>query len=219
MTDISVSQKIIQLRKDYAGEELVVANMFENPVAQFETWMEKAVECKGNDPNAMVLATVGPEGIPSSRVVLLRGFGDDGFQFFTNYGSRKSKEIEYNPLVSATFYWPEIMKQVRLEGKAYKLTEKESDEYFASRPRNSQIGAWASPQSEVLESRKVLEQKYDELISKFEGAEVPRPSGWGGYTIKPDYFEFWQGRADRLHDRISYQKNKDNSWTIIRLSP
>jgi pyridoxamine 5'-phosphate oxidase len=188
-------------------------------VEQFGSWLEKAIECKGNDPNSMVLATVGSSGIPATRVVLLRGFGEDGFRFFTNYASRKSKEIEYNPLVSLAFYWPEIMKQVRIEGKAYKLPEADSDAYFNSRPRDSQIGAWASLQSDPLESRQILEQKYEDYKMKFEGTQVPRPAGWGGYIIKPFYFEFWQGRASRLHDRVAYQKNEDENWTVIRLSP
>ncbi|MGI8892179.1 MAG: pyridoxamine 5'-phosphate oxidase [Bacteroidia bacterium] len=219
MSEGTISERILKLRNDYAGEELVVADMSANPVEQFEDWMEKAIQCQGNDPNAMVLATAGPSGIPSSRVVLLRGFGEDGFNFFTNYASRKSKEIEYNPQVSLAFYWPEIMKQVRIEGKAFKLPETSSDEYFNSRPRESQIGAWASLQSDPLESRQVLEKKYEEYKKKFEGKDVPRPGGWGGFTVKPFYFEFWQGRANRLHDRIIYQKNDEGSWTAIRLSP
>lgn len=219
MEEGTLSQRIIQLRKDYAGEELVVAEMAANPIDQFALWMEKAIGCKGNDPNAMVLATVGPGGIPSTRVVLLRGFDESGFQLFTNYASRKAKEIEYNPMVSATFYWPEIMKQVRIEGKAFKVSESISDEYWRSRPRETQIGAWASLQSDPLESRQLLEKKYEEFKNKFEGKDVPRPAGWGGFTISPFYFEFWQGRVNRLHDRIAYQKNDGENWTVIRLSP
>ena len=209
-------KSIKDLRTDYQKSELNVNDLTEEPITLFQQWINQAITYS-NDANAFVLSTVNSNGVPSSRVLLLRDATEKGFSFFTNYSSRKSQEIEVNPNVCMNFFWPEMERQVRINGSISRLSEQESDDYFNSRPYESRIGAWCSPQSQVIESREVLENKIQELKKKFPN-EVPRPENWGGYTIVPNEIEFWQGRASRLHDRFLYNKEGEN-WTINRLAP
>lgn len=190
----------------------------EDPFEQFELWLTEAIAKDLHEPNAMVLSTADDSGRPSSRVVLLRGFDQQGFTFFTNYDSRKAAEIAKNPQAALLFYWADLSKQVRVEGSIAKAPEQISDEYFASRPRASQLGAIASPQSSVIENRLQLEEKYAALKDEYGDHEIARPENWGGYIVKPDLFEFWQGRASRLHDRLRYTRSGDE-WSIERLAP
>jgi pyridoxamine 5'-phosphate oxidase len=212
------SKKLEKLRRDYSGEELREALLSPNPITQFESWFDQALKAGVAEPHTMILATVSPDGSPSARVVLLRGVDEDGFTFYTNYGSRKSKEISANPKVAVVFYWHEIDRQVRAEGTAVRLKGAESDRYFAARPRESQIAAWASSQSSVLSGRSELEERYKEFDLKFRDMPVPRPENWGGFKIKPTRVEFWQGRPGRLHDRVLYVANA-GAWEISRLAP
>ncbi|MGB2279019.1 MAG: pyridoxamine 5'-phosphate oxidase [Flavobacteriales bacterium] len=209
-------KSIKDLRTDYQKSELNVKDLTEEPITLFQQWLSQAITYS-NDANAFVLSTVNSNAVPSSRVLLLRDATEKGFSFFTNYSSRKSQEIEVNPNVCMNFFWPEMERQVRINGSISRLSEQESDDYFNSRPYESRIGAWCSPQSQVIESREVLENKIQELKKKYPN-EVPRPENWGGYTIVPNEIEFWQGRASRLHDRFLYNKEGEN-WTINRLAP
>jgi pyridoxamine 5'-phosphate oxidase len=209
-------KSIKNLRTDYQKSELNVKDLTEEPITLFQQWLSQAITYS-NDANAFVLSTVNSNAVPSSRVLLLRDATEKGFSFFTNYSSRKSQEIEVNPNVCMNFFWPEMERQVRINGSISRLSEQESDDYFNSRPYESRIGAWCSPQSQVIESREVLENKIQELKKKYP-YEVPRPENWGGYTIVPNEIEFWQGRASRLHDRFLYKKEGEN-WTINRLAP
>tara|TARA_B100001939_G_scaffold340998_1_gene349995 strand:- start:189 stop:821 length:633 start_codon:yes stop_codon:yes gene_type:complete len=209
-------KSIKDLRTDYLKSELNVKDLTEEPIILFQQWLTQAI-AYSDDANAFVLSTVNSNGVPSSRVLLLRDATKKGFSFFTNYSSRKSQEIEVNPNVCMNFFWPEMERQVRINGSISRLSEQESDDYFISRPYESRIGAWCSPQSQVIESRDVLENKIQELKKKYPN-EVPRPKNWGGFTILPNEIEFWQGRASRLHDRFLYSKEGEN-WTINRLAP
>ena len=209
-------KSIKDLRTDYLKSELNVEDLAEEPVTLFKKWLSQAISYS-NDANAFVLSTVNSYGFPSSRVLLLRDVTQKGFSFFTNYSSRKSQEIEVNPNVCMNFFWPEMERQVRINGSINRLSEKESDDYFNSRPYESRIGAWSSPQSQVIKSREVLEKKIKELKKKYP-YDVPRPENWGGYFIIPNEIEFWQGRASRLHDRFLYKKEGE-SWMINRLAP
>ena len=209
-------KSIKDLRTDYQKSELNVKDLTEEPITLFQQWLSQAITYS-NDANAFVLSTVNSNGVPSSRVLLLRDATEKGFSFFTNYSSRKSQEIEVNPNVCMNFFWPEMERQVRINGSISRLSEQESDDYFNSRPYESRIGAWCSPQSQVIESREVLENKIQELKKKYPN-EVPRPENWGGFSIVPNEIEFWQGRASRLHDRFLYKKEGEN-WTINRLAP
>lgn len=209
-------KSIKDLRTDYQKSELNVKDLTEEPITLFQQWLSQAITYS-NDANAFVLSTVNSNAVPSSRVLLLRDATEKGFSFFTNYSSRKSQEIEVNPNVCMNFFWPEMERQVRINGSISRLSEQESDDYFNSRPYESRIGAWCSPQSQVIESREVFENKIQELKKKYPN-EVPRPENWGGYTIVPNEIEFWQGRASRLHDRFLYNKEGEN-WTINRLAP
>jgi pyridoxamine 5'-phosphate oxidase len=207
------------IRKNYSLEQLNEKNMRKNPLEQFEIWLNNALERRVNEPNAMNLSTVHENGRPASRIVLLRGFYKKGLVFYTNYLSRKGTELMSNPYAALTFFWAELEKQVRIEGKVIKVSKAMSDGYFRSRPRESQIGAWASHQSEVLKSRGELEKMVENLTLKYAGKTIPRPRYWGGYCLIPDKIEFWQGRPNRLHDRILYEITKGNRWKISRLSP
>jgi pyridoxamine 5'-phosphate oxidase len=205
------------LRREYTSAGLREQDCDPSPVRQFAKWFQDALAANLPDPNAMTLATCPPGGRPSARIVLLKGVDERGFSFFTNYLSRKGQELEANPLASLVFFWPDIERQVRVEGKVEKVTPNESDEYHQTRPRGNQLGAWCSEQSEVVAGREVLETRLRELERKYP-AEVPRPPHWGGYRLAPDMIEFWQGRPNRLHDRIRYRL-AHGSWIMERLSP
>ena len=195
-------------------------NIDASPIRQFQTWYDE-VRAQGvseQDAISMTLTTAAKDGQPSARVVLLKSFDDSGFVFFTNYQSRKGRELAENPRASLLFYWSLLWRQVRIEGVVEKISAGESENYFQSRPLGSKLGAWASPQSEVVESRETLEARFAELQKSF-GADVPRPEHWGGYRLKPNSIEFWQGRDNRLHDRLRYRLKDDGSWVIERLAP
>lgn len=209
---------LADFRKEYSDRGLRREELNADPVAQFSEWFQQATELSVHEPNAMTLATVDEEGMPFQRTVLLKYYDKDGFVFFTNYGSRKSKQIAINPKVSLLFPWITLERQVIIQGTAEKISTAESLKYFTSRPRESQIGAWVSNQSEVITSRKFLMQKLAEIREKFNHGEIPLPSFWGGYRVQPQSIEFWQGGPARLHDRFLYQK-EDNTWNISRLSP
>jgi pyridoxamine 5'-phosphate oxidase len=205
------------LRRDFTKTSFDEKDANNNPFKQFETWFEEAIKSKANEPNGMVLSTVNKKGRPSSRIVLLRGMDNHGFNFFTNYDSRKGKELKENPYGCLLFFWPELERQIRIEGKIEIAPTKISDEYFVIRPRNSRIGACASPQSKVLKNRQELEKMVDAINAKYT-TDVPRPKNWGGYILKANYYEFWQGRQSRLHDRICYTL-KSKQWVKQRLAP
>lgn len=209
---------INNLRHDFTKRTLDKSDVNADPILQFEKWFKEAVEAKVNEPNAMSISTVSDEGKPSSRIVLLRNFNEDGFVFYTNYNSRKGIEISKNPNAALLFFWPELERQVRIEGTLKKQSPEESNAYFDSRPRESKLGAWSSEQSQPIEDRQVLDKAYEANAKKFPGEVIPRPPFWGGYVLHPISIEFWQGRASRLHDRIRYT-NEDQQWKLERLSP
>jgi pyridoxamine 5'-phosphate oxidase len=205
-------------RREYEAGGIDVADVLQDPIAQFTRWFEEARAAHVVEPEAMVLSTVDAAARPSARFVLLRGLDERGFSFFTNYESAKARDIEVNPNVALTFGWLEIHRQVRIAGTAEPLGEAGSDEYFATRPRGAQIGAWASPQSAVLRGREELERRVAETEERFGADPVPRPEHWGGYLVRPGTVEFWQGRPNRLHDRLRYRRDGD-AWVIERLAP
>jgi pyridoxamine 5'-phosphate oxidase len=209
---------ISSIRKDYQLQSLDLADVSETPVMQFDKWWKEAISSSIDEVNAMTLATVNADGKPSARIVLLKGFNENGFVFFTNYLSEKAQSIRANPHVSLVFFWKELERQVRVEGICVPVSESESDEYFESRPIGSKLGAWASPQSTVISGRSVLDQNLDQVTTKYTNGIVPRPAHWGGYRVIPEIVEFWQGRPSRLHDRIRYRKN-EVQWLIERLAP
>lgn len=210
---------ISDLREDYQQGELIEANIPEDPILLFKDWFEAAQKSDIPEPNAMTLATASKEGVPSARIVLLKGIEESGFIFYTNYESRKGQEIASNPLGALVFLWKEMERQVRIEGTILKLDESQSTKYFQSRPKGSQIGAWASPQSQIIQDRSILVDQYNSLDIQYANQQqLPKPPNWGGYTINPKMIEFWQGRSSRLHDRLRYTKHS-SGWSIDRLAP
>ena len=208
------------LRADYRLAELSEATCGTNPIQQFQAWFREAQAADLKEPNAMALATATPEGKPSGRIVLLKEVGDFGFVFYTNYQSRKGRELEANPRCAATFYWAELERQVRVEGEVEHVSREKSEKYFRGRPKGSRLGALVSSQSEILPSREPLEARLAELEAQYGATDdVPLPDHWGGYCIRPNTIEFWQGRTNRLHDRILYRRKDENNWIIERLSP
>lgn len=213
-----MQQSIADIRKEYSALSLKASEVDANPVDQFLTWFDMALNAEIMEPNAMTLSTI--EGNkPTSRIVLLKGVENEQFVFYTNYNSSKGKQMAISPYVSLNFFWPELERQVRIEGIVIKVDADTSDTYFKSRPRGSQIGAWVSPQSESIESREILEKRLEEIELKFKDKEVERPPHWGGYSVKPTIVEFWQGRPSRLHDRIRYTFSESKNWKIERLAP
>lgn len=209
---------IANIRKVYKKGSLDKSEVAPDPITQFDKWWKEAIASNIDEVNAMTLATCDENGIPSARIVLLKGIHDDGFVFFTNYTSHKAKDMEKDAHVALVFFWKELERQVRVEGYIEKTSDQESETYFKSRPRESQIGAWVSHQSSVVPSRSFLEERKASLEEEFSGKEIPRPAFWGGYVVHPQRVEFWQGRPGRLHDRIFYTKEED-SWIIERLAP
>ena len=209
---------ISSIRKDYQLQSLSESDVKQDPIGQFGKWWEEAIASSIDEVNAMTLSTVTAEGKPSARIVLLKGFDERGFVFFTNYESNKGVQLTANPFASLVFFWKELERQVRIEGICEKVSEQQSDDYFHSRPIGSQLGACASPQSRVIESRRVIENNLEKLQDQYREMEIPRPAHWGGYRVVPHSIEFWQGRSSRLHDRIKYTK-ENQSWKIVRLAP
>lgn len=210
---------ISDLRQEYSKASLDISDVLRDPIDQFEKWFQEALKAEVPEPNAMSLATVNAQRRPTSRIVLLKGIENRTLVFYTNYQSAKGRELEQNPACAVTFFWPELERQVRVEGTVSRVDEKTSVTYFQSRPRGSQVGAWSSPQSTIIESRKILEERAAQIEKKFEGQTIlPKPHQWGGYAIDPLMIEFWQGRRSRLHDRIQYNK-VDDAWKIFRLAP
>ena len=209
---------INSLRHDFAKQKLDETDINPNPFFQFAKWFEEAVGAQILDPNAMTVCSSTKDGKPSARILLLRNFSENGFVYYTNYNSRKGSEIAVNPQCALLFFWPELERQIRIEGTVQKQTAEESDKYFNSRPRESKLGAWTSEQSKVIANRNVLNEKYEALSKQYPDEHVPRPPYWGGYLLKPVSIEFWQGRPNRLHDRILYTL-ENNKWKIERLSP
>ena len=212
-------KNIADIRREYSHQKLSEADADANAIKQFEKWWKEAVHSKIDEVNAMTLATASPDGLPSARVVLLKGFNEKGFSFFTNYESYKGQQLAENPKACLVFFWKELERQVRITGLVVKLSSKESDEYFMTRPEASRIGAWTSPQSRVIEDRKWIDEKFNKLVNEMEGTDIQRPPYWGGYLVKPVVIEFWQGRPGRLHDRLQYSLQDDGRWKIERLAP
>jgi len=213
-----MNKSIADIRKEYTSETLLEKDVAADPIQQFQKWWDQATTSDILEPNAMTLATSSADGLPSARIVLLKGFDKNGFVFFTNYQSFKGSQLGENPKACLVFHWKELERQVRITGLVEKLAAAESDAYFDSRPVGSRIGAWASPQSQVIESREWLEKEFEKDKEKF-GTKVQRPPHWGGYVVKPVVIEFWQGRFSRLHDRIQYSLEESGSWKIERLAP
>jgi pyridoxamine 5'-phosphate oxidase len=212
---------LADLRQEYARAELTRDHVADDPIDQFENWFDEVLDSEVEEPNAMTLATAAPDGTPSARIVLLKGLDARGFHFYTNYDSRKGTELGQNPHAALTFLWKPLERQVRVEGSVERMPGEESTEYFHSRPRGAQLGAWASPQSRVIESRAALEQNLAEVEAEYgDHDDVPRPAHWGGYVVRPQQVEFWQGRPNRLHDRLRYRREDAQSdWTLERLAP
>jgi pyridoxamine 5'-phosphate oxidase len=207
------------LRKEYQKKAFTKQEASENAIEQFDRWWQEAMTSDIDEVNAMTLATASADGLPTARIVLLKGYSEKGFQFYTNYDSYKGQQLVENPRACLVFFWKELERQIRITGLVEKLTEKESNDYFRIRPRGSRIGAWASPQSTVIESGEWLMNRAKEFENKFSDSEVPRPDNWGGYIVKPVTIEFWQGRPNRLHDRLLYSLQENGNWNIEILAP
>ena len=214
-----MQSEIAGLRKSYSQKSLSEGDIDKDPLKQFDKWWQEAVTSTIDEVNAMTLATASADGVPSARVVLLKGFSQDGFIFFTNYDSYKGKQLMENPKACLVLYWKELERQVRITGMVQKISDQENDEYFRSRPLGSQLGASVSPQSNVIENREWLETRYRDLEQNVKNGEVQRPENWGGYIVKPVIIEFWQGRPSRLHDRIEYSLQENGEWQAVRLAP
>ncbi|HTE30670.1 MAG TPA: pyridoxamine 5'-phosphate oxidase [Chryseolinea sp.] len=211
--------KLAELRREYAMASLDITNVSKDPIEQFNKWFDEVLKSEALEPNAMSLATVGQDNKPSCRIVLLKGIENDRFTFYTNYQSHKGKELEDNPVCALTFFWPELERQVRIEGNVSRLDEHRSQEYFQSRPLASQVSAWSSPQSLVIKSREILEERVKKIEERFTGLTVlPKPKQWGGYQVDPVMIESWQGRKSRLHDRSQFMK-VGKRWQTNRLAP
>ncbi|MCJ8163568.1 pyridoxamine 5'-phosphate oxidase [Pontibacter sp. E15-1] len=217
---MALNHNIAAIRKNYAKQALTEASAAADPVDQFNVWLNEALQAEVDEPTALVLATVSADNRPSARVVLLKDVSPQGFAFFTNYDSRKGQELAQRPAAAITFFWPALERQVRIEGNVVQVSAEMSDRYFHSRPKGSQIGAWASAQSVEIESREALEEADRQFTERFKDEEIiPRPANWGGYQLQPTQVEFWQGRPNRLHDRLLYTQQPDGSWEIKRLAP
>jgi pyridoxamine 5'-phosphate oxidase len=212
-------QDIQNIRSEYNGEPLSEKDTAADPIKQFDKWFNEALKSGQNEPTAMTLATATHDGRPSARIVLMKGFDDKGFAFYTNYLSRKGKEIAKNPLGALLFFWDSLERQVRIEGTIEKLSKEDSEQYFRSRPKGSQVGAIVSPQSQEITDRDELEKKWSEAEAQYTDKDVPKPSYWGGYILRPRLVEFWQGRPSRLHDRILYKRIDNKNWKKVRLAP
>ena len=212
-------KSVADLRKDYKMLSLDEHEISRSPFKQFQQWWEEALKADIEEVNAMTLATASAAGVPSARIVLLKGYDENGFVFFTNYNSYKGQDLLENPRACLVFFWKELERQVRITGLVQKVNSAESDEYFMSRPAGSRIGAWVSPQSQVIRDRQWLDENEKEQLRKFEGKEITRPDHWGGYRVNPITIEFWQGRSNRLHDRIQYSLDEKGEWKVERLAP
>jgi pyridoxamine 5'-phosphate oxidase len=213
-----MNHAIADLRREYSAQSLMENDIYPDPIRQFDKWWQQAIKSEITEANAMTLATASPDGVPSARIVLLKGFDKDGFVFFTNYKSYKGMQLKENPKACLVFFWKELERQIRITGLVKEVPPKVSDAYFYSRPKGSQIGAWASPQSQVIDSRDWIDSRYLKLSKELK-EKIERPPYWGGYIVQPVMIEFWQGRPSRLHDRIQYSLQDNGGWKIERLAP